>query len=101
MSIHSAWLDCMVSPGQFTGEYAISSHDHVGGQFSLFVDSSFVEHECGDISEGVECEGRVQVMVLEEKQGLALIKLPGRTFANGSTLTVKSSQLEAIETSQI
>jgi hypothetical protein len=100
MLSHQAWLICKVSPGQFSEEYAINAMDHNGAEFSLFVSKSNVEHCCGEIEEGDECEGRIRVTVLKEEHPLALIRLPGRTFANGSTVTVKSDRLEAIETSQ-
>ncbi len=100
MDARTTWLKCMISPGQFTGEFAISAQDHTGGTFSLFVNCDFVEHECGEIEEGIECEGRLLVLVLEERQGLSLIKLPGRTFANGSIVTVRSDQLESTAASQ-
>jgi hypothetical protein len=90
------WLRCKISPGQFSEEYAVSARDYQNVQFSLFVNESFVEHECPEISEGVECNGRLLVIVLDEKQDLALIRLPGRTFENGSTVTVRDNQLESV-----
>lgn len=101
MVSQSAWLRCMVSQGQFSEEYAVSARDHRESEFSLFVDAQFVELECEVIAEGGECEGRVQVIILAQQQGLTLVQLPGRTFENGSTVTVKSEQLEAIEASPI
>jgi hypothetical protein len=95
----SIGLRCRISPGQFSGELAVSAQDFKDVKFSLFVDSAHVEHECPEIGDGVECDGRLIVDILEQKQGLALIRLPGRTFGNGSTVTVRTSQLEELASS--
>ena len=60
----------------------------------MFVDSKFVEHEPSSTEEAPEGNGRLLVTVLERKNELVLIKLPGRTFENGSTVTVKSEQFK-------
>lgn len=101
MASQITWLKCKVSPGQFSGEYAVSAIDHAGAEFSLFTADSNVEHECEEIGEGSECKGRVRVVVLGEKGDLTLVRLPGRTFANGSTVTVRSDQIEVGESSYI
>ena len=99
MVAKTAWIQCKISPGQFSQEYAIRALDNTGAEFSLFVSNNFVEHSCGEIEDGTECEGRLMVEVLKEKGELVLVGLPGRTFANGSTVTVLRNQLELIEPS--
>jgi hypothetical protein len=38
-------LRCVIAPGQFTGEYAVSATQSNGEGFSLFVDAKLVDRE--------------------------------------------------------
>jgi hypothetical protein len=88
------WLKCEATPGQFSDELAISSHDFRGEKFSLFVPLPQVK-----IDEDVfarahrDSDAMIRVEILDRKDSLVLIKLPCRAFGNGSTLTVNIAQL--------
>ena len=86
------WLRCEVSAGQFPTEAAIKGKDHSGEVFSLFVPLTHVRP-----SEGLGDEwigGKVQVEILDSRGGLSLVELPGQTFTNGRTITVREDQLD-------
>ena len=85
------WIDCKASKGQFSDELAISGVDYQGEEFSFFVNDKFVELD-GDVALA-EVDARLQVMVVKREDDLALIQLPGRTFGNGSTITVRAGDL--------
>lgn len=80
------WLKCKASAGQFQKELAISGLDRSDNGFSLFVDSDNVR--------GSGENAHLRVVGLASEGELVLVRLPGRTFENGQTITVRSSQLE-------
>lgn len=86
------WLRCQIEPGQFSGELSVQGDTFDSEGFSLFAPKEFVRQ-----AEGDECasEGWISVVVLETKDGLALVKLPGPTLENGTTVTVSESELTA------
>lgn len=86
-------LKCVVSKGQFSDEVAVSGQDYVGETFSFFVNPQFVEIE-GDVALGDQ-EGYLHVEQMDAKDDLVLIRLPGQTFGNGSTITVREDGLLA------
>lgn len=86
------WLRCEVSAGQFPTEAAIKGKDYSGEEFSLFV-----HLRCVRPAEGLGDDwigGTVQVQILDSRDGLSLVELPGKTFNNGRTITVNDGQLE-------
>jgi len=87
------WLTCRVSPGQFSDELGVRGHDHQNKEFSLFTSRRFVRCEKLPAA-GEEVPGSLQAVVLDQQGTLCLIRLPGQTFDNGSTITVRSDQLE-------
>lgn len=86
------WLKCKAVSGQFSDELALSGSDFQGEIYSLFVNNDLVDVD-GDPKLG-EVDARVKVLVLDRKDGLVLIRLPGQTFGNGSAITVKEGDLE-------
>lgn len=86
------FLKCIVSVGQFSNEVAIRGEDHAGVAFSFFVEKRLVDYK-DEPQRGRDVNGLLHVEALEQKGDLVLIRLPGRTFENGSTITAKSSQL--------
>ena len=90
------WLKCRASKGQFSDELAVSGSDYQGEDFSFFVNKQFVDID-GDVELGEEVDARLQVIPLAEKAGLVLIQLPGQTFGNGRTITVKDGDLEKMD----
>lgn len=88
----SQWLDCVVSQGQFTGEYAVKAALHDGTEFSLFASEDDVSFH-GPPSEDEHVAGRIRVELLSQKENLLLISLPQPTFENGKTVTVGNKQV--------
>lgn len=87
------WLDCEITQGQFTGEYAVKARMFDETEFSLFVPK-----DCLKFSEEPSLDkpvnGMVSVSVAGQKDDLVLINLPRPTFENGRSITVKQSQLK-------
>ena len=75
--MESARLRCTVTPGQFTGEYAISAAQSNGRRFSLFADEDFVESDNG------MGEGWLSVHVVDHKGDDTLIRLPAQSLEGG------------------
>ena len=88
------WLDCEISQGQFTGEYAVKAQMFDGTEFSLFVPG-----DCLNFSDEPSLDkpvsGMISVSVTgQKKDDLVLVNLPRPTFENGRSVTVKESQLK-------
>ena len=83
------WLACSVSQGQFPTEYAIAGTQHDGSPFSLFAPKETVSAPVG-ANEG---PGAVRVVVIDRRDGLALVRLPAQTFENGHHVTVSEAEL--------
>ena len=86
------WLECTISPGQFSGEYAIRGEMFDETGFSLFApkkDLRFSEEP----TRNKPVKGLVRVVQSATKEGLLLVSLPRPTFENGRTITVKKTQL--------
>jgi hypothetical protein len=87
-----AWLNCTITPGQFSCEYAVEGVTHTGEGFSLFACDYDLEFRCAPA--GAErINGFVRVEVIDEQGNLALIRLPQRTMENGETVTVNRRDL--------
>jgi hypothetical protein len=87
------WLSCTVSAGQFRDEFAVSGVTYDGREFSLFTSQRFLRFERAPEGRS-EVPAHVLVHVVDARGGLYLVKLPGQTFDNGSTITVRDAQLE-------
>ena len=86
------WLNCTITPGQFSGEYAVEGQLHNGVGFSLFASNE--DLECRAFPTGADREAAfIRVQVLDQRDGLALVQLPQQTLENGNTVTVRTSQL--------
>ena len=87
------WLDCQISQGQFTGEYAVTARMFDETEFSLFVPK-----DCLRFSEEPPIDrpvsGMISVSIAAQKDDLVLVNLPRPTFENGRSITVKQSQLK-------
>jgi hypothetical protein len=88
-----ALLRCQVSPGMFSGEVAVRGKTADGTEFSLFVPDEFIEHGVMAIANG-PVDGWLCVEVLAREGALLLVRLPGQTFENGQTVTVRDSEIE-------
>ncbi len=88
-------FQCEISPGQFTGEYAVSGVMFDGEGFSLFATQS--DLRCSEFPENDQpVPGLIQVEILDEAEGLMLIRLPQRALENGDTLTVRADRVQKI-----
>ncbi len=88
-----ALLRCQVNRGMFSGELAVRGKTAGGSEFSLFVPEDFVEANrpaTGDQT----VDGWLRVDVLAREGALILVRLPGQTFENGQTVTVRDDQVE-------
>ena len=83
------WLPCTVGPGQFPTESAVSGHQHGGKLFSLFAPRRMVK-------EDGKGGGWVRVSLVDERDGLALVRLPAQTFENGQHVTVARTSLSPL-----
>jgi hypothetical protein len=89
------WLDCRISPGQFTGEFAVRGEMFNAKEFSLFApkkDLKFFDEE--PVKGGNSVQGSIRVTKLQERDDLVMVELPQPTFENGQTITVKASQVK-------
>ena len=86
------WLDCTISEGQFTGEFAVQGKMFDSTDFSLFAPKEVLRFD-EEPTKNKYVQGLIQVTPLGEKDDLTLIALPRPTFENGRTITVKTSQI--------
>ena len=88
------WLKCIVSPGQFSVEYAIQADAADGSQFSLFAPKEVVEVE-REPSDDDFVDGFLKVNVADRANDSTLVYLPREAFEIGYFVTVKSASLES------
>jgi len=87
------WLKCTITPGQFSGEYAVQGEMFDDTSFSLFApkkDLKFSEEPTAD----KPVKGLIRIVQCAQKDDLLLVNLPRPTFENGRTITVKKEQLK-------
>jgi len=76
-----------VSDGCFSGEKGVIIENYDGDKSSGFFENEHIKN------------GKLEVAVIKEKDGLALVKLPGRTMEGDGDkgyITVNKKQLEAV-----
>jgi hypothetical protein len=89
------WLECKVSLGQFSGEYAIEAKDYQGKPFSLFVPDGYVECDTHPRSELDRATGWLRVEILESGGRLLLVRLPRAPFENGPSVSVERKHVQS------
>lgn len=89
------WLNCKITSGQFTEEYAVQGELFNEEEFSMFVPKDYVQVDENPAG-GKYIDGLMRVNKIGEEGDLVLISLPTSTFENGSTITVKRDQLQAM-----
>ena len=90
------WLECTITPGQYSGEYAIQGEMFDNTGFSLFApkeDLRFPEEPTAN----KPVQGLIRIVPGAQKDDLLLVSLPRPTFENGRTITVKKEQLRKAE----
>lgn len=88
-------LQCTVSAGQFTGEYAVAGRLFDGSLFSLFAPAADLTLDVTP-SGNAKIEGGIKVELLKRQGDLTLVRLPQATLENGQTVTVKMDQLTPV-----
>ena len=86
------WLDCTISEGQFTGEFAVQGKMFDSTDFSLFAPKEVLRFN-EEPTKNKHVQGSIRVTPLGQKGDLTLIALPRPTFENGRAITVKTSQI--------
>lgn len=86
------WLECIVSPGQYSDEYTISGKLFDGISFSLFAEKADVEVH-GIPTKDHSTRGWIRVIPGTSKDGLLLVRLPTPTFEHGQIITVRKDQI--------
>ena len=90
-----AWLNCIITPGQFSCEFAVEGKEHNGTPFSLFACEWDLKFRSAPT--GMErTQGAIRVEVMQTSGTLALVRLPQATMENGDAVTVHIGELTAI-----
>ncbi|MBA7484314.1 hypothetical protein ES707_19839 [subsurface metagenome] len=87
------WLECTISPGQFTGEFAVQGKMFDATEFSLFAPKEDLQFD-SQPSWDKPVHGSIRVTVSAQEEDLLLINLPRPTFENGQVITVKKNQVK-------
>ncbi|MBW8000757.1 MAG: hypothetical protein FVQ80_01880 [Planctomycetes bacterium] len=89
------WLNCEISTGQFTGEFAVSGELFDNSGFSLFAQKEDLGFPKGkEPDENNSVHGTIRVTPLETKKDLVLVELPRPTLENGRSITVRTEQIK-------
>ena len=91
-----AFIPCRVYPGQFSSEYAVEATQQGGAPFSLFVPTRYVE-PVETPTRDHTVEGRLQVIIVQDRDGVAIVRLPRESFESGRFVVVSSDQLEQVD----
>ncbi|HSW00567.1 MAG TPA: hypothetical protein VLI39_10370 [Sedimentisphaerales bacterium] len=86
------WLNCEISPGQFTGEYAVKAFMFDNTAFSLFAPKESLKYD-KEPSFDRAVQGQIKIVVVGRSEDLCLVNLPRPTFENGRSVTVKAEQI--------
>ncbi len=86
------WLNCMISTGQFTEEFAVHGELFDGTGFSLFAEERDLKFDQKPTEEKF-VNGGIRVIPGALKEDLLLVTLPHPTFENGQTITVRKDQV--------
>lgn len=86
------WLECSITPGQFTGEFAVQGKLFDNSGFSLFALKENLRFT-GEPTSKKPIKGGLRVVPLEQKDDLMLVALPQPTLENGRTITVKATDI--------
>ena len=87
------WLECTISPGQFSGEFAVKGKMFDNTEFSLFAPQEDLNFD-GSPSWDNPVQGSIRVTISEQEDDLLLVNLPRPTFENGQAITVKKNQIK-------
>lgn len=86
-------LSCKITPGQFSGEFAVQGKLFDDTEFSLFALEEDLDFQ-GPPPAGGSTDGWIRVAPLTQDGDLLLVALPQPTLENGQAITVKTTQLK-------
>ena len=87
------WIECVVVPGQFSGEYAVQIDTYDGKSLILFARDDEVELE-GPVGGSGPKRARLAASIVDRSGDLLLVRLPRQTLENGQYVTLKESQIQ-------
>ena len=87
------WLECTISPGQFTGEFAVQGKMFDATEFSLFAPKADLDFN-GEPSWDKPVRGSIRVTITDQEDDLLLVNLPRPAFENGRVITVRKDQVK-------
>ena len=90
-----SFLRCTFSPGQFTGEYAVSGRQSNQEGFSLFVSQNHVDLD-NSFADHYPVEGWLRIKIVEQKGKDVVVRLPARSLEGGQYVTVRCDQLRSV-----
>jgi hypothetical protein len=86
------WLKCTISPGQFTGEFAVQGKMFDATEFSLFAPKADLKFS-GEPSWDKPVRGSIRITITDQEDDLLLVNLPRPAFENGRVITVRKDQV--------
>jgi hypothetical protein len=92
----TAWLKCMISPGQFPHEYSVWGTLFNGSTFSLFAPKEDVDVK-GEVTRKNPVQGWIRVTAGPIKDDRILVALPQPTFENGQVISVKLGDVKDLQ----
>ncbi len=89
------WLRCMVRRGQFTGEYVVQGETVDGKGFSLFAEADDIRLDTpSPLGKEVKAAGWLRVELIDQRDGLMLVKLPTEALERGYFITVRAGDVK-------
>jgi hypothetical protein len=86
------WLNCTISQGQFSGEFAVQGVLFDDTSFSLFAEEQDLRFD-NEPQNNESVQGLVRVTTLDSRDDLFLVELPQPTIGNGRAITVKADKI--------
>ncbi len=90
------WLECTITLGQFSGEYAVQGEMFDATDFSLFAPKKDLKFD-EEPATGKPVKGLIRIVPGAQKEDLLMVSLPRPTFENGRTITIKKNQLVEVD----
>jgi hypothetical protein len=91
-AVMEKWLECTITLGQFSGEYAVQGEMFDATDFSLFAPKKdLIFHE--EPATGKPVKGLIRIVPGAQKEDLVMVSLPRPTFENGRTITINKNQI--------
>ena len=90
------WLRSTISRGQFSGEFAVQGETVDGKGFSLFAEADDVKLDQPlPATSSAKVDGWIRVDVVDQRDGLMLVKLPSQALERGYYITVPARNVSS------